>query len=465
MKVPPGQAGQKCRCPRCNAEVLAPAFPVHDNPSGAAPSPTRPAKPDAIPAGASQASPAAAVEPRTAAAAAPLVPTAPGKGSSPGRSTKPAKAAPPSPHTEFGFECRLCRTRLYARLEQIGQEVICPDCHSKTVVKPPKKPPKPPDPIDEDDGGFRLSELVDRLPAVYRSSTGVHSDGTSAPLSGTPQPAAPPKTAGRMDLVGEHARETIAKAQAEADEIELAKPRLPERPFFTGLTSFLFDSDAAARWLMLTLLLHATTTLLAWIVELSRGAGIAQMGALGMTVAALFFALVFAVTAAASCLAILQDTSNGCDKIENWPGMQFTDWMLDVFYIINALLASALPGLFLGGVWMCLGGKVDSAFFGGAFSALALFPVFLTSMVAEGSCFSVASPAVWGTLQTESRLWGKFYLLSAGLGIAVLLLSSILAGGGFLVRGLCSALVVAAIMIYFRLLGRLAWTIAAKPSR
>jgi DNA-directed RNA polymerase subunit RPC12/RpoP len=393
----------------------------------------------------------------------------PGRGSSPGPAAKTVKTAPPSPHTEFGFECWLCRTRLYARPEQIGQEVICPDCHSKTLVKPPKPPPKPADPIDVDDEGFRLSELVDRLPAVYGSATNVRGDGKSAPSSaassGTAEPAVAWKTGGRMDLVGEQARQAMAKAQAEADEVERVKPRLPERPFFTGLTSFMFDSDAVLRWLMLTLLLHATTTLLAWIVELSGGPSIAQVGALGMTVAASFFALVFTVTAAACCLAILQDTSNGGDKIENWPGMQFTDWMMDVFYVVNALLAAALPGLFLGGAWMCLGGKVWSAFCGGAISAIALFPVFLTSMVAEGSTFSVASPAVWGTLRTESRLWGKFYLLSAGLGIGLLLLAGIIADCGFLLRCLCSALAVIAIMIYFRLLGRLAWTIAARPSR
>jgi hypothetical protein len=62
-------------------------------------------------------------------------------------------------------------------------------------------------------------------------------------------------------------------------------------------------------------------------------------------------------------------------------------------------------------------------------------------------------------------LWGKFYLLSAGLGVALLLLAPFVARSGFLVRGVCSALVVAAMMIYFRLLGTLAWTIAARPSR
>ena len=245
-----------------------------------------------------------------------------------------------------------------------------------------------------------------------------------------------------MDAVGDQAGRVVAKATAE--ESERAKPRLPERPFVTGVVSFLVDRDAALRWLMLTLLLQAAVVLFGWIVELSRGSGIAQMGALLMTLAAAFLTLLFAATAAASCLAILQDTASGRDKIENWPGMQITDWMMDVFYVVNALLTAALPGLFMGGTWMCLGGKVGSAIYGGASSSIALFPLFLISMVTEGSTFSVASPAVWGTVRTQPRLWGKFYLLSAAVGLVLLVLGRIMVGSGFFLQGLCSAVAVAA---------------------
>ena len=364
----------------------------------------------------------------------------------------------PPPAAEFGFECRLCRTRLYARPEQIGQEVVCPDCHSTTIVKPPKAPPKPPVLVDEDGEELRLSEPVDGLPAGYGLPPDLRDKARSTVLVGAPERAAPMPAGGRIDVVAEQARLTLAKAQAEADAIEQAKRKLPERPLVTGLGAFLLEPDGAMRWLMLTLLLHATTTLLAWIVHLSSSPGIGQVVALLMTMAAAVLGLVFTATAAASCLAILQDTSIGNDKIENWPGLQFTDWMLDVFYIINAWLAAALPGLFLGGTWMCLGGKIWSAFYGGALSGIALFPLFLTSSVAEGSCFSVVSPTVWGYLQSSPRWWGRFYLLSVPLGIALLVLSGILVSDcGFLIRGLVSALAVAAGMIYFRLLGRLVW--------
>jgi hypothetical protein len=268
-----------------------------------------------------------------------------------------------------------------------------------------------------------------------------------------------------MDVVGEQARKVLAKAETEAQEAERAKPQLPQRPFVTGVISFLLDGAAASRWLMLTLLLQAIAASLVWIVELGSGPGIAQIGAMLLMMAAALLALLFVATVAASGLAILQDTANGCDKVENWPGIQITDWMMDVFYVVNASLAAALPGLLLGGTWTCLGGKVWSAVYGGALSTIALFPVFLISMVTEGSPFSIASLAVWGTLRTAPRLWGKFYLLSAALGLGLLLLGGVIADSGFFLRGLCSALAVAVTMIHFRLLGRLAWCLSEQQPR
>ena len=382
------------------------------------------------------------------------------------------------PNAAFRMDCPACGARMKVPPGQAGHKCRCPRCDAEVLVparfasvklpeepsKPSEEPSKPSAPVAEEDDEFRLSELVDRLAPVYGSSLDVR--GRDAPASTPPREPPPhPATSRQRELVGQQARQTFTKTQAEAEQAERAAPRLPERPLGQLLTSFLFDRDAAYRWLLLSLLLHVTITLFVWIVELSRSPGMAQVGALGLTLAALACGLAFVTVAAASCLAILQDTSNGLDTITNWPALPIADWIMDVFYVVNALLAAVLPGLFLGSVWMCLGGNVWSAVWGGAISGSGLFPLFLTSMVAEGSCFSVASPAVWNTVWTRWRLWGKFYLLSAGLGVALLLLAPFVARSGFLVRGVCSALVVAAMMIYFRLLGTLAWTIAARPSR
>ena len=111
---------------------------------------------------------------------------------------------------------------------------------------------------------------------------------------------------------------------------------------------------------------------------------------------------------------------------------------------------------------MCMGGKVGSAIYGGAFSSIALFPLILISMVTEGSAFSVASPAILGTIRTQIRLWGNFYLRSTAVSLFLLMLGWVMVRSGFILQGLCSAAAVAACMIYFRLLGRLAWCLSEK---
>src|SRR5215212_6057020 len=68
---------------------------------------------------------------------APTNKPAPGKITPP----KPQDAAPPAPE-HVGFDCRVCNTRLFARTEDVGKKLKCPDCGAQTEIPPPA-PPKP----------------------------------------------------------------------------------------------------------------------------------------------------------------------------------------------------------------------------------------------------------------------------------------------------------------------------------
>ena len=51
---------------------------------------------------------------------------------------------PPPPRVkekpkDVAVVCNLCGTRIYVKLEKIGQEVKCPDCHSRNLVVGPKE--------------------------------------------------------------------------------------------------------------------------------------------------------------------------------------------------------------------------------------------------------------------------------------------------------------------------------------
>ena len=83
----------------------------------------------------------------------------------PGSAAESLRPAPrvgiPLDNDEFGFDCRVCGTRLHVRRSQIGETVKCPDCHTPLVVKAPpiRKQAQPTD--YEEAELFKLSEPIE----------------------------------------------------------------------------------------------------------------------------------------------------------------------------------------------------------------------------------------------------------------------------------------------------------------
>ena len=526
VKVPPGQAGEKCRCPRCDVEVIAPAaapekprsvdpygdddFFMSDDetrqqtarpvitlddefatPLGPPPAPSLPKaelakppehKPD------SAGPDYAPVSPGDAEAIELLpVDDAPVELPQEARDVESAKDRPTATagharkaatprhkkqqSEQFGVVCGLCGTRIYATPDQVGQELTCPDCHSKVPIRAPKvrkkSPPPPPPDDDDDEDTFRLSELEERPQSDYlqRASQALAAGAGAAAGDGASE--GPPKRraseSGKptgLNLIADQARSVLAKAKAEMEEAERSKAKLPDRPFVTGMISFLFDVRAATRWLVLTFLLQGALSILAMAADHDAGA------LLMMPVAVFLF--LFLWTAPVCYLAILQDTANGYDMIEQWPGVNVIEWMGEAFYVINAFFASATPGVLFGVLLTCGGVPKSFAFFFVLVSFFTLFPVFLLSMVEEGSPLSIASSAIWRSLLVARPLWIKFYLFSLGIAFAALMGMVIAVAAlkyaspaiGFVLCGVAIAFVIAVTMVYFRLLGRLAWCLS-----
>ena len=71
--------------------------------------------------------------------------------------------------SRFPVYCRLCTTMMYATEEQIGSELICPDCHTTTVVppKPQRHPSAPPVPVSfEGSSAFGLETAKPAEPLI-----------------------------------------------------------------------------------------------------------------------------------------------------------------------------------------------------------------------------------------------------------------------------------------------------------
>jgi len=564
VKVPPGQAGQKCRCPKCNAEILAPSpagqetrethqafeddFFSESATGGPAPVPTQsPPNTDvAIPSpppaqgvlGVQQASeddllsgratelpvraptksppnpevaipsppPAQGVlgvqqaseddffldsESALLASAPARTPPQPGpqhrdvapppeeRAASPpkveagqGQAASKRAKSPAAPNTrqEFGIECMVCGTRMYATLDQVGKQLKCPDCHSKVLVKAPKKPVESAPVYESDDGDFKLSPPVEVPRPAHLPQEDVlpDRDDDSADTGHADGPAKQKMPRERLtgNAIRDNARDTMAKAQAEVDEEEQAKPKMPDQPFKTGMISFLFDAAAILRLVLLTLAGHTAVASLVGAFSMASGGPVQQFAAIFLFVVVGVLGLISLFTASACCVVIIQETANGYDKMEQWPGLNIGDWMMDALYVFNSLFASVAVG-----VLPCLlVATTEATMLVGAVTGTALFPVFVLSAMEEGSPLGFASRPMWQSLRTASQIWLKFYLLSVALAfggiLAVYLLTVSLAGaGGFLYGAFFSAILVAIGMIYCRLLGRLAWLLSEQAAQ
>jgi len=169
-------------------------------------------------------------------------------------------------------------------------------------------------------------------------------------------------------------------------------------------------------------------------------------------------AVLFSFWISSSALKIVTATANGAERIEEWASEDFLDWAFEALYLVNSVVISLLAGWGLQALFPRL--PPDVPVIGSLF---VLFPVILLSMLETGSAMNPISPALLRSLFSQWYAWLGFYALAA-------MLLTVVAG---LVAGLWlwigpwsafpSSLVIApALMIYFRLLGRLGWCITVR---
>mgnify|MGYP000851706957 FL=1 len=162
-------------------------------------------------------------------------------------------------------------------------------------------------------------------------------------------------------------------------------------------------------------------------------------------------------------LTILRDTSYDNDNVERWPGL--SEGFGDAFFLIASVLISAG----LGALVAKLGGPLSVPMASGLGLVL-LFPIILLSMLETNSPINPFSLAVWQSVVASWRAWAMFYLVTLLGGAAMVAVFTIVARQFHLVGGCLVAGPLAALgwMIYFRLLGRLAWFCAggtAEPNQ
>jgi hypothetical protein len=162
------------------------------------------------------------------------------------------------------------------------------------------------------------------------------------------------------------------------------------------------------------------------------------------------------IVASGLLVAVVRDTAEGTDQIEDWPElMMFSDWAFDFFYIFNSLAVSVLLGV---AVAQILGFAGPTSWLAVPVSVFLVFPIALISMLEADSTVKPLSLRVLGSLFPAWWAWGLFYVETAVLVVALFFLSALvllrIGQWGILLLGILS---VPILMVYFRLLGRVAW--------
>jgi DNA-directed RNA polymerase subunit RPC12/RpoP len=413
--------------------------------------------------------------------------------------------------------CMLCHTRLHATEDQVGQVMVCPDCGTANVVPPAPEdlsPAEPPEVVE----GYQLAagsqpapkgaadrrELTFRCPLCHtRLQAAPDQAGRTmtCPDCSTEFPIPNPASedpqwnpfeggievyaiaGGQAETAAASAAPALARAEprslAEAHPLfsnrDLLPPRrlerkLPPWPLVNGVFAFPFYRHSLVCWGKLAVGAMVVLGLLSLAITWSQGLDSAQFGLgaalLGSRVAYLaglvaILGALYSIWVSSSVLRILSETANGVDRIEEWANQDFVEWAFEALYLVNSFVLSVLVGW---GV-ESLAARLPAGC-GMAVSVFVLFPILLLSMLETGTVMNPVSPAVLGSLASRWWVWGGFYLLAGLLAAGVAA-----AGVGFwALAGAWSAIpsaivVTPAIMIYFRLLGRLGWYITDRSRR
>jgi len=246
------------------------------------------------------------------------------------------------------------------------------------------------------------------------------------------------------------------------------RPKLPPRPMIDDVLTFFWHPTSAIFWSASSI----GATLMCWFfwraivaAGMNVPLGIGTQGAipaaaplivtLVMTILGAAVGLVWLVIVSAHLLAILHDSAAGNKYILNWPEFSPTDWIGAAIYVVISVLMSVGVACLL--TWP----------FGGVFvhwwlvpiCVWLLFPIVMLSALEAESVLLPASSIVWQSLRKCGRTWAIFFVQTFLLGLSVLMLTAVMvyfqlqdfgvivfAGYGMVVE-----------MLYFRLLGRLAW--------
>ncbi len=351
------------------------------------------------------------------------------KAAKPARRMTPSESAPATGKSAVlvvTLECPTCHERVKATVGLKPGKIACPFCELLISV-----------PDQKTVAGWQAKKVAPR----QKEEIGEYATGPvveSMPL----------RPGGLFDRLAEIRREVA--------------PAPPRWTFFSGVFSFPWRSDVVLRWVYMSIGFTAIAGIV--LVIKSIAGSMSNVGG-GMVLA--FFVLpiiwvsLLTWSYTASCsLALLEPTAAGLDRIEAWPDPQWKEWMAQMLYLgwIGAIPFAVSYGLAV--LARLVGARVELALPAIFF---VLYPISLLSALEANSIWAPLTVPIVASLFRWFWCWLVFYILTAliAAGLVAAFVYAAESGMDWLLL-LLGPLVAAAILIYFRLLGRLAWRMTTK---
>jgi hypothetical protein len=241
-----------------------------------------------------------------------------------------------------------------------------------------------------------------------------------------------------------------------------AIPLPPRWTFFSGVFTLPWRVETVLRWVYMSLGFMAILGIAVILRSLAASfsgmaTGVAAAFFLLPIIWILFFTLSYT---AACCMHIFESTAAGLDRIESWPEPNWREWMAEMLYAgwIGVIPLGVSYGLGLLGESQGTPKlvTVPAVFF-------FLFPISFLSALEANTIWVPLTLPILGSLARWWWCWLVFYCLAG------FVIGSISAAAIFLIASsqfgalICLGPILAAgALIYFRLLGRLAWRMTAR---
>jgi hypothetical protein len=372
-----------------------------------------------------------------------------------GMSTDKSKSTP---------SCPKCGGKLRLLGVKAGEQVRCPKCNNTfTVGKPKPRPalasdeayepviPLKPSQILPEEGAIEIDRQYEAetqiAPMIAPSNTyqpQYEADWSKDEIE-VESPAAPPPS-----LVDEYTQR--------AKERGLMRERVVERPprslFFSDVFTFPWQGPNIARWAIISVSLTICSGLMAVIVaQMMGGVGTASLGMplLMMIVAGL--GLLTLGFAAACFIAAVDDTADGQRDVQEATMPAWDQWIFSFFSLSFVWTTSGALGYPL----VFVPGFGPPAIL---VSSIVLFPILMLSALECDSFLLPISAPIWRSIVRLPGTWLAFYLISTLVVGTWFVASGLLFPAAPGVVLLLSPMIAAAVLlIYARLLGRLAWRI------